>query len=457
MTAPVSSPPQTDEPADSEPLPGASLSIPGPPAWRRILRGVLWTTGLSLLALLLPRTAGRQLQRRELAAWFGLPLAAANLLLIFFKIYPLTMNNNVRDLLLYPKTFIVVSMTGGMVMLFFAVVPFAAQPHLHPHPNRYCLKHVLRTLWCGTSTGLVWILVMRATFHVVSSYQNLQLAYLDDVIVFTAMSSLLLIYSLWVLIRLVIPAQPLPTDFHPAIPHCDACSYILTGLDIDGPNHCPECGRLLRENFADSPRRLTSWELNPRFYRLPAFIAQMGQIIFRPQAFFEKLCLYSGHRASRRWLVLQITLVGLLASLIICTLRGVLGPEVVVMGPTSWQYYAVAISLGTFWAFLGLMMVGIETAGLAYIGHWHNQPLNFASASRITSYASTLLFFWVVMGGTQIILISWYVSINGPRRVGLQWDAIITTGSLFAAQIGGLLWFEYIVYHGRRFCQYSNR
>ena len=82
----------------------------------------------------------------------------------------------------------------------------------------------------------------------------------DDMIALMCLGSVLLAYSLWVLVSLVdqevhpgtgVPAAELP-------PRCDDCGYLLTGLNPTS-GHCPECGKPIRESLADSPRGPNAW------------------------------------------------------------------------------------------------------------------------------------------------------------------------------------------------------
>lgn len=239
-------------------------------------------------------------------------------------------------------------------------------------------------------------------------------------------------------------------------PRCEDCGYILTGLD-PASGHCPECGKVIRESLGESLRGPTAWELTPHFHRVDIILAQIIKLFLQPIAFYKKLCLRQGHAASRRWLRLSVLLTGVNTAWIVLGIRGLLGSEVIGLGFGDWQFYALVLAIGALWMWLALMMVGIETADIAYIAHRRDRPVDLAAASHITSYASTTLLYWVLTGGTQIMVMAWYYKIKGPQRVGMHWDALISVGSLFVAHIGGLLWYEFTVYRGLWACQYANR
>ena len=99
---------------------------------------------------------------------------------------------------------------------------------------------------------------------------------------------------------------------------------------------------------------------------------------------------------------------------------------------TDWQFYAAGIAVASIWIFLGLMMVGIETAGIATIAYFRQRPVDLAAASKVTCYASTLLLFWVILGGLQVVPIALYGITDASHYVtshwGPRWDALITVG-----------------------------
>jgi hypothetical protein len=176
-----------------------------------------------------------------------------------------------------------------------------------------------------------------------------------------------------------------------------------------------------------------------------------------PQRFYQHLCLRSYHAEARRWLILTMAAVALSTVCIPIGLRIVTGSELIALSFTDWQFYAVFVAIGAVWSFLALMMVGIETAGLSFVTRSRQYPLDLASTSRITCYASTLLPFWVLLGSTQVIFMAWYTQAHVAARISTRWDSIISVGSLFAAHIIGLLWYEITVYRGLWASQYANR
>lgn len=407
----------------------------------------------SLLAIFWPRRTGRFIQSKSPNTHACLFWGLLNLLLLGFIIRYFIINQLFYDLFLFPSPVIAVFILAFVSMTYFAILPFAPQPSTDNMSNQYFLQLTLNTICCVTPVGYPWVLL----YYFIQHQKFHRFGDLDQwILIFLTLTGLI-IHTLWAAIRMVWPVQQALLDAHPTEPYCDACGYILTGLKHDDQILCPECGRPVIDSFSKSKRKSTQWDQNPVLWNLPGILSVTLKIVTHPMAFYREMLLYSGHNAMRRWLLLQMSIIGLLGMSVIWMIRFVLGTDIVYLGNGNWQFYAVAIILGVTWSYLGLMMVGIETVGLSIVGHWQNLPLNLVTAQRITGYASTLLPAWVLMGGTQAILMAWYYDTNGYRHFMPSWQPYLVYGSLVFAHIAGLLWFEFTIYWGREHCQYANR
>ncbi|MEI8196769.1 MAG: hypothetical protein WCI73_12795 [Phycisphaerae bacterium] len=444
---------------------------PGIAAGKPVSTPWLISTLLATLpALVMPRQMGRFFLRVPL--WQALVIGGINLLPVIQAIRFISGTPHIDWILLYPHVVLISGVVTVAIMMFFVILPFAPRP---PRPagdeggaeptaaparvGTACLRHVLRTLLLGSTLIYPWYAVFWSLYHWALSPRPPLILFPDDMVAILGLGGGLLAYSLWVLISLVDQEEPMVAiQALPAAlpPRCEECGYILTGLDPVTGN-CPECGKPIRESLGDSLRRPNAWEQAPEFQRVGVILTQSFTLFLRSKSFYQTLCLRQGHAASRRWLRFSILLTGLSTTWIVLGLRGILGSEIIGLGFRDWQFYALALAIGTVWMWLALMMVGIETAGIAFISHRRDKPVDLAAASRITSYASTTLLYWVLTGGMQIMLLAWYYQIKGPQRVGSLWDALISVGSLFVAHIGGLLWYEFTVYRGLWTCQYANR
>ena len=114
-------------------------------------------------------------------------------------------------------------------------------------------------------------------------------------------------------------------------------------------------------------------------------------------------------------------------------------------------------------ALLGLMMVGIETSGIATFSRLKNHPgggVPLATAAKVTAYSSTLMLPWVFLGFAQIVAsLYWFDADYGPHRHSVRSDQVFIVRCQRAAHahIGGLLWYEFTVYRGIKAIQYANK
>ena len=164
----------------------------------------------------------------------------------------------------------------------------------------------------------------------------------------------------------------------------------------------------------------------------------------------------TGLPAARKWLCLMMALVFFEACWVFPSIRLLdfdFGPR-----GSTWFYFAAAFSTAVVWTFLALMMVGIETAGVTVVSRYRKQPIDLSNAAKVTCYASTLLFFWVIMGILQVDALYWWAEIyKGIGRYGPRVDSIVTVATFGVAHIAGLIWFEFTVYRGLRAVMYAIR
>lgn len=430
--------------------------------------GLASAYGLSMLAVFLPRTAGRMALRVRL--WAAAGVFLVNLAAMLPLINKAARYEGVGFALLHPRTAMVTALLGSCVMLFFAVLPFVPRPGA----NRACVGHVARGVmlattriyvWIGAYWGLYWWMTRPAPVRPVR-LDTLP----DQLFSIMGLGGLLVLHTLWGTVRSVRQEYRKPKDHPgPREPRCEACGYDLRGSDTEG--RCPECGKAVEESLNPRHRQASEWERTPHWWRVNLVLRQMWMLIRRPQTLFRHIPLLSEHEAARRWLGLMIVLVGLLGYGLVAGIRLAFwlneklnprtGLEAANLTLANWQFYALGVGFGALWIALGLMMVGIETAGIATIGYFRQRPVDLAAASKVTGYASTLLLFWIVVGSLQIMGLTLYVisdtAVFVLRHWGERWNALITVGSMAVAQIGGLLWFELVVYRGLAAIQYSNR
>jgi len=342
---------------------------------------------------------------------------------------------------------------GVFLLPYFVILPFGTRPS----PNKACFRHVTRTVLLGSGAVHWWgaafvaLLLAFATWHMPGLEIDYARAVTPLLLAFTGLS----VWTLSVLVAAVRrdfrgPAdQPEPHD-----PWCDECGYILVGVDPAG--RCPECGRLIADSLGPHNRPPTPWERRPRFLNLPVILAQARAVVRRPRALFFSMPTLTGQAAAQRWLLGSTAVLFLLALPIVPALYLVLDAE--------WNFALVAgaLAMGLAWAVFGLMMVGVETAGIAAFSRMRGQKVLLSTSSKVTSYAALLMIPWIILGGAQLVAYTYLASLPGDaiRRlfhVGLQGEQIVLAVSLSIAHIGGLLWYELTVYRGVHAIQYANR
>jgi hypothetical protein len=125
----------------------------------------------------------------------------------------------------------------------------------------------------------------------------------------------------------------------------------------------------------------------------------------------------------------------------------------------EWSHanFSAALMVGLVWASLGLMMVGIETAGIAFVSRMRGHPIYLAAAAKVTAYSSPLMLLWVLLGAIQLILLLYAWDQKWFRGYSNRTEQIVIAVTLSIAHIGGLLWYELTVYRGIRTVQYANK
>lgn len=333
-------------------------------------------------------------------------------------------------------------------MLFFMLLPLAARPG----SNRACVYHVLKVSLLGTN-ALHLIGLVLAAFCMVGARRGWDLEGFVGAVRGVAMFCAVAIYGVIALASAskieYRAAHELP---QPQEPRCEFCGYSLLFAPLEG--RCPECGRPVIDSLGEHARQPTAWEQAPQWWNPWAVAALACAVVFRPRQLFSHMLAGQGKAAAERWLVLCITLVAGAAFWIVPLMLRIVQGKTALNDP---QTLIGAFVMGVIWAGLGLMMVGIETGGVAIVAHFRGQHVDLGAAAKVTAYASILLLFWVLLGGahlTAALLVtdqSWWLRLKPPMR---WW---IGYGSLTAAQIGGLVWFEMTVYRGLSVVRWANR
>ncbi len=351
-----------------------------------------------------------------------------------------------------------------VALVFFVLLPFAARPGA----NRACVRHVMRAAFLASSFIHYWLgaltltLVLMLLCRVESGMERLYPVF--------AVTCMLLAGTLWVMIRAVRVEYRRQEDFpQPKTPQCDECGYDLHMTSPD--SRCPECGKPVAESLDASFRPPTSWEKSPHLGECKIVRKQLVDIVLRPRDLFFHMPTLTGQRSAQRWLLLAMTGLALIAFWTVPA-----GLVQLHYGPVdssapawatqshgeidwSWGLAATVLfgggAMGIFWAIFGLLMVGVETGGVAAVAHFRKQHVALAASAKVTCYSSPLMAVWAVLGGLQIVLL--VVAYQRGWMFLRPWvEQVALVASTAIAHIGGLLWFEFTVYRGLRAIQYAN-
>lgn len=334
---------------------------------------------------------------------------------------------------------------------YFAILPFAPRPG----SNRACIRHVARTILLGSGLVHWWGIGFCAVMLAVG--RSFQIDYEQAISPVLFLVTVLILWHLAVLIHAARRDYRLPQDQPKSHdPWCDVCGYNLIAADPAG--RCPECGRPVAESLGPETRPPTPWERGPSLWNLSVIARQLGTLIRHPRRLFFSMPTLNGQRAAQRWLLWSMLAVAIPGALLVPILYIVLDA---VWSPVA---FFGALAMGLAWGLFGLMMVGIETAGIAAFSRVRGHPgggIYLAASSKVTCYASTLMLLWVILGGIQLVANVYYSipphSLHNYFHLTFRWEQAITAGSLAIAHIGGLLWFELTVYRGVRSIQYANK
>jgi hypothetical protein len=350
--------------------------------------------------------------------------------------------------------------SSGMALIlaytvpFFMLLPLAARPG----NNRACMRHVLKTILLGSGLvhwwGLAFFLVLFA--FAAGDQATLHQDYA------AAISPLLFTFAGLTVWHFIILAHAARREYRtPADkpqshdPWCDVCGYNLTG--IDPASRCPECGKPIGESLGEAVRPPTAWEQRPSIFNARAIVRQIGAIVHHPRRFFYSMPTLTGQRAAQRWLWLSLAAIFIIAIPIL--------PVIYLIAPDAeWNFAVIPGSLATclVWTAFGLMMVGIETGGIAVFSRMRGHPgggVHLAAAAKVTCYSAILMVVWVLLGGAQLIAQVYYTTpphnLFSIHHISFRWTQVILGASLAIAHVGGLLWYELTVYRGVRAIQYA--
>ena len=334
-----------------------------------------------------------------------------------------------------------------LAMGFFVLLPFAARPG----SNRACVRHVLRAVLLGTGFIHFWMFLLTATFAalIVGSVTPGIEQWMPPVFgVFSAM----LLWSLVAMVKIVRGDYRTPADLPGAkVLQCDECGYDLHMTDPAG--RCPECGKPVAKSIEQQYRLPTEWEVDPRVGRVGVVLAQVRDVVFCPRDLFRRMPTGTGQEAAQRWLICSMIVI---SAIVFWTVPALALLNIVDRtGSYILSLLVGGVALAVVWAILGLMMVGIETAGVAAVAHFRGQQVPLSSSAKVCCYSSILMVVWAVLGGLQIFLMAmsyqckWFPAASRAEQIAM-------VVSLSIAHIGGLLWFEWTVYRGLRAIQYAN-
>ncbi len=308
----------------------------------------------------------------------------------------------------------------------------------------------------------MWNPIISAMFLVLIAYRylpNLE----NYILPVTIVLSLLTLWTLGSLLAAVrqdyrtADEMPKPHD-----PWCEECGYNLLAAEAGG--RCPECGTPVARSIGPEVRPLTPWEERPTLLNFAGIRGQLAQLIRRPRELFFAMPTLEGQGAAHRWLLASVCAVGVLAACIL-PVGNFLGIFEIEWG---WTLFFGSLSVGIVWGILALMMVGIETAGIATFSRLKARGkadasgprgVYLAAAAKVTAYSAILMLPWVVLGGAQLLAYEYISTPNYAFRhhPSMRLLQIILAASLSVAHIGGLLWYEFTVYRGIRAIQYANK
>jgi hypothetical protein len=329
---------------------------------------------------------------------------------------------------------------------FFVLLPFAARPGA----NKACVRHVARAALLGTGAIQMWGLAVTGLFVTLYAGNLAQdeFAWLSPVF---ALVVVLLLWQLTALVRAVRVEYRRAGDFpQPHDPFCDNCGYNLTMAPAEG--RCPECGRYVMESLGPDTRPGTPWERRVETGRLRAIARQVRMLIVCPRKLYFQTPTLAGQAAAQRWLIGSLVVIAFEAAWIVPGFYlGTSEREI------SWRTFWGAAAMGLIWAVMGLMMVGIETAGVAAFSRMRGHPVALATAAKVTAFASPLMVSWVILGGAQLLAAPHFQPLADAHHLTERTRQMLLAGSLGFAHIGGLLWYELTVYRGVRAVQFANK
>ncbi len=330
-----------------------------------------------------------------------------------------------------------------VLLPFFVLLPFAARPG----KNSPCVRHVARTVLLGLGAAHLWGAALVGTYIAALSTATDQTI---EMILFAIAG--LIVWTFAALVRVVRLDYRGPADGpEPHDPWCDACGYNLIATDAAG--RCPECGRPVVESTGAHTRPPTAWEIWPSIFNVPVIVRQLSLLVKNPRRLFYAMPTLTGQRAAQRWLLYSALAIALVSVPIFPIAMWIQEAEF------SLMIVAGTAAMCVFWPLFALMMVGIETAGIATFSKMRGRPIYLAAAAKVTCYSSILMVLWVILGGTQMIVsVYWYYHYVLSNHAGsIRAQQIFLAVTLGVAHIGGLLWYELTVYRGIRAVQFANK
>ncbi len=409
-----------------------------------------------------PRTFGRRI--------VGVPIWKAAVVGLFYFLLTIpylkivAADEVIRNIFLgLPMMVFINSLILIVIMQWLAMLPFAARPG----SVRAALIHNTRNvLFMLVWLPMIAVILNEYGQHAMAHFRS---SYIFDIIA-TGTSLALSLVALWTisLARSLGVEYRTPADrSKPHDPTCDECGYNLTMSPTDGC--CPECGKPVADSLSAATRRPSAWEQNPSLINPLRVMRQLFVVALSPFRYFSSIPLTTDHRAARRWLIFSLVLIGLCAAMlgpVLSYLPPLLLPLLHTQNQLAWppeltfanrQLYLVSFAIGMTWALLALMMVGIETGGMAIVSHVRQTPVDLAAAAKVTCYASTFMLPWVFIGSIQILGTYLWTFDKTYLVATERVKEVVAFGSGAVFHIAGLVIFEFIVYRGLRRIQYANK
>jgi len=250
---------------------------------------------------------------------------------------------------------------------------------------------------------------------------------------------------------------------------CEACGYVLQGLDHDDANaitspRCPECGTAVAWSLPT--RRVgTPWQQSPTF---SSWLITAWGTLTRPRALFDAMSTAPAARLPLLWSYLFLTAVLFVAP---WAGMGAIRANVPPSGPHALRetvFYILgsllnlAIALAVLW-----LLTWIEVVGIRFFAARRGWRLSRSAAWHVASHAAVG---WLLCGLLPLLGMAILTAVDrlSPSLWSRTLDLRPISGPVFAARdvatvllvaggfFIGMVVFETLVYLGVRRCRWAN-